>query len=92
MGMSTNIYLDANLDIRELAIHLLPEMPTSEEIILRRLGSQGLQYHFLAEGGRPLVYLSENSHVYLNQRDESIYRYQLSAIRGAPTHIYADSL
>ncbi len=87
MGMFTNIYLDANLDIRELALHLLPEMPTSEEIILRRPGSQSLQYHFLAEGGRPLVYLSENSRVYLNQRDVSIYRYQLSAIRG-PQLIY----
>ena len=87
MGMFTNIFLDANLDIRELALHLLPEMPTSEEIILRRPGSQGLQYHFLAEGGRPLVYLSENDHVYLNQRDVSIYRYELSAIRG-PQLIY----
>ena len=62
-------------------------MPTSEEIILRRPGSQSLQYHFLAEGGRPLVYLSENDHVYLNQRDVSIYRYELSAIRG-PQLIY----
>ena len=87
MGMFTNIYLDANLDIRELALHLLPEMPTSEEIIFRRPDRHSLQYYFLAEGGRPLVYLSENSHVYLNQRDVSIYRYQLSAIRG-PQLIY----
>ena len=41
-----------------------------------------LQYRFLAEGGRPMLYLSENSQVYLTDTDVSAYRYELSAIRG----------
>ncbi|MGI4789988.1 MAG: hypothetical protein ACRYFS_14200 [Janthinobacterium lividum] len=83
MGMFSNIYIDANLDLRELALYLLPEMQIATEITLVHPDGKSLQYRFLAEGGRPMVYLSENPRVYHNESDTSSYRYELSAIRGA---------
>lgn len=82
MGMFTNIYIDANLDIRELAIYLLPELPTSGEIKLVRSNLSSIQYGFFGQNGRPMGYLSENSQVYLYEIGMASYRYKLSAIRG----------
>ncbi len=91
MGMSANIYLDANLDLRELALHLLPEMLTLSEITLENPAPERFMYRFLAEDGRPIVYLTENSRVYYNYQDVSTYRYELSA-KGGPQLSYMQAL
>lgn len=82
MGMFTNIFIDANFDLRELAIHLLPELLIFEDITLVHTSSDNLQYRFFGPEGRPMVYLSENAQVYLDEIGMASYRYELSAIRG----------
>ena len=82
MANSTDLYIDANLDIRELATHIFPEIAPREAITLEVLFGSSLQYHFRAEGGRPAVFLSENFNTSYVKTDTSIYRYKLSAVRG----------
>lgn len=91
MGMFTNIYIDANLDLRELAIHLLPELPISKEITLVHASPDSLQYRFVGRDGRPMVYLSENAQVYLNEIGMASYRYELSATKGPQIQYMQDA-
>ncbi len=82
MANSTDLYIDANLDLRELALLLLPEIAPQEKITLESAPTKVLQYIFYADGFRPAVYLSENQNTFHIKTETSIYRYKLSALRG----------